>query len=299
MSMVLCFSSLCSYLLREFIALCLFLLSPFVSLLLQVSCQLCPRRGGALKLSLPSSYGYTPENVTEAPAAAIAAAVATALKNSSSNKEMPLQFVHMTCALWAPGVEAADTETLSPILGVDLVLQGTMQQTPCSSNSSSNSRSSGSGSKDGAKQQQQQQQQQQQGAAVAVVAAAAACGDSKQLVEAAAGACDEERAAGAAEAAAARGTAAGGQEGDKRSSACCICGLSYGFCLSCCSRGCLASFHPLCAQLRGCFMEMAETPDHGFTATAFCITVSSCCCRCCCRCCCCRCCCYYRRCWCC
>ncbi|OEH76519.1 phd finger protein br140 lin-related protein [Cyclospora cayetanensis] len=176
----------------------------------EVYCQLCPRRGGALKLALPSSCGFTVETVVGASADKIAAAVAAAVSSrrvDGGNTAAPLQFVHMVCALWTPGVEAAETESLSPIVGVDAALQRELQQNPCNS-------------------------------------------AGLQLQEAA------------------------GSEGTGESAGtfvCAICGLSFGLMLSCCARECTTTFHALCAQLRGCFMEMAETTGPSFQATAFCL----------------------------
>lgn len=54
---------------------------------------------------------------------------------------------------------------------------------------------------------------------------------------------------------------------------CEVCGLSYGYCMKCSQKGCRQFFHPLCAQLKGGFMEMTEQPGRKFTAVAFCMTV--------------------------
>ncbi|KAF8822521.1 PHD-finger domain-containing protein [Cardiosporidium cionae] len=51
---------------------------------------------------------------------------------------------------------------------------------------------------------------------------------------------------------------------------CEVCGLSYGFCLECSQRGCGTFFHPLCAQLKGYFMEMSDDCVTGFRSMAFC-----------------------------
>ncbi|KAF8821199.1 PHD-finger domain-containing protein [Cardiosporidium cionae] len=51
---------------------------------------------------------------------------------------------------------------------------------------------------------------------------------------------------------------------------CEVCGLSYGFSLECSQRGCTTFFHPLCAQLKGYFLEMSDDCITGFRSMAFC-----------------------------
>lgn len=176
-----------------------------------VQCDICPRRGGALKLLLPTNSGWTPV-AGESRASAGRDALKAALSVSGEKKTR--RFAHMTCCLWAPGVDAVDPETLSPIVGVDALLQTQKNSFPSVAEAGKNFAL-------GVKETQ-------------------------------------------------------GAAPPSASSRCCsICRLSHGFCIPCSEKNCSAHFHVLCAQLRGCFLQMSETKTTGFCATAFCLLVGS------------------------
>ncbi|PHJ17533.1 phd-finger domain-containing protein [Cystoisospora suis] len=125
-------------------------------------CLLCPRRGGAFKLVIPSVPPYilpSPTSPTSHHLNTTSTTTASGLPSSSSSSShsqsshtrgspshhhhassgggvhtqqqqsqypspyLRPSFAHMTCCLWAPGVDVAATPALSPIVGVDRVLR--------------------------------------------------------------------------------------------------------------------------------------------------------------------------------
>ncbi|KEP67202.1 UNVERIFIED_CONTAM: PHD-finger domain-containing protein [Hammondia hammondi] len=231
-------------------------------------CLLCPRRGGAFKRVAPTV-------------------------SSPSATSAPL-FAHMTCCLWTPGVDVAATPALSPIVGVERVLeeqqniiiqhlQKTRQMQSVEKKSAEETEVSAAPSPPTTSAAQ----------AVSAPPAPDAEGEARQW-EGGEG-CDREgRESGGEREKGQKEFEAKGEEGQGDESgstekldkhvalsdehvvpflwtACEVCGSAYGYCTKCAQKGCCTYFHPLCAQLKGAFMEMTEQPGRRFTAVAFCM----------------------------